>query len=629
MISAEKYGGNAVKKATKNYKFYAAHETGSADIKMIVKMILFSLLFGLCIVLVIHGIRLVIFDSEFKKIGFTSNIFSKYCLNKFIYNKIPLVTIRTSVPVDLKQAINQETIASYQFTAILERVFEKIEKKSQKNLLLQSVTKMKQNIRLSWVFLVLFSLFYNIFFIFRSRGFKNDEFIRGNLLLSKDELIKIIDIRNREDLLWQDFKPQAIQICGIPIPKKMEYTHTLILGTTGVGKSVLLNQIIDQINQRKQNSNTQEKMVLYDPKGEFVAKHYDPTQDLIFYPFDQRSLKWSFMNEIWQPTDIDILATSLYEPPKSEQNSEYWYNAARDVFSMGIYYLYQLGKFEQRKITNREIVEFFNMDLQRMKICFSDIPKTEQGGLKHISKEDAQASHNIISILQERISFFKYLADMDGDFSFRRYIHDHESKQNLFLLNIDFYAERFKPLITFVIDTMCREILSLEDVLNPYERTTHVIIDELRSLGKMSSLFKYQTMARSRGGTFWVANQDLGSVETIYGKSDKSTFFNNFNITVCFRMNDPDQAEMISNSFGESEIMKKYEGMQFSPDSMGDRRSLNTQEKKERVVLPVELGLLRIMHAFLNIRGYGLTKLKIEPTYIQKKNPEFSAKKEN
>lgn len=272
-----------------------------------------------------------------------------------------------------------------------------------------------------------------------------------------------------------------LQINKTIIPREMEPMHILLMGTAGSGKSVLLNQIIHQVSQRKVYQPS-EKVVIYDLKGEFVAKQLQPG-DLLFSPVDQRTIKWSLFNEIKDYPDYDIIAKSLYHSP--DTRDEFWYNCAKDVFRTGLVYLNRM-----KKRTNRDIWEFFSQTLEEMKTAFLTLPLIERSALKHIDKADSNQSASIISILQERLQFFRYLIDLDGDFSFREYIHS-EKSANLYLLNIDQYKDIFKPLMTFVMDTIIRETLSLPDDLN---RRYFFIIDELGSLNRMDSLLDLLTV---------------------------------------------------------------------------------------------------------------------------------------
>ena len=87
----------------------------------------------------------------------------------------------------------------------------------------------------------------------------------------------------------------------------------------------------------------------------------------------------------------------------------------------------------------------------------------EMGALKHIDKADSNQAASVVSILQERLTFFRYLTDRDGAFSFRKFIQDEAERRSLFLMNIPQYEAIFRPLMTFVIDIMTREVLSLPD----------------------------------------------------------------------------------------------------------------------------------------------------------------------
>lgn len=208
------------------------------------------------------------------------------------------------------------------------------------------------------------------------------------------------------------------------------------------------------------------------------------------------------------------------------------YNCAKDVFRTGLVYL-KLN----RKTKNKDLWEFFSQTLEAIQAAFTTLPLAERGALKHIDKSDSPASASIVSILQERIQFFRYLVDIDGDFSFRQFIRNQNKSEifspqpNLYILNIEQYETIFKPLMTLAIDTMIRETLSLPDDLN---RRIFFIIDELGTLYKMNSILKLETVGRSKGACLICANQDLGRIEEQYGKANLKSFFNNFNTNFTF-----------------------------------------------------------------------------------------------
>jgi type IV secretory pathway TraG/TraD family ATPase VirD4 len=405
----------------------------------------------------------------------------------------------------------------------------------------------------------------------------------------------------------------SLRLGALALPEAVSRRHIFVAGTTGTGKSVCLNNYLHSLNKVKTSCPYVNKAVIYDVKGEFAAKHYQDG-DIIFYPFDRRSITWSFFNEITDYPDLDVLCTSLYEAPKDSKDV-YWYNAARDIFRTGLFYLLREGK-----TSNRDIWEFFSQPLQHIRDALYTLPVREIGALKHIDKADSNQAASVISILQERLTFFRYLTDRDGDFSFRRFIHEDSDRRNLFLMNIRKYDAIFRPLMTYVIDIMTREVLSLQD---SYTRRITFLIDEFGSLGKMASIFDFLTMGRSKGGFLVLSNQDLGSVGNLYGHDQKETFFNNFNLHLVFRINDPTTADFLSKAFGEREVVKKFSSSQMSPTDYGDRISISEQEKLEKIILATQFQGLKDFQTYVKIANYGITAMKTPRKFILPITDEF------
>ncbi|PYV88067.1 MAG: hypothetical protein DMG05_16260, partial [Acidobacteria bacterium] len=116
-------------------------------------------------------------------------------------------------------------------------------------------------------------------------------------------------------------------------------------------------------------------------------------------------------------TRSQITPTSTSFAPRSTRLPKtpdvYWYNAARDIFRTGLFFL-----LREAKTSNRDIWEFFSQPLQQIRDAPYTLPVREIGALKHIDKADSNQAASVISILQERLTFFRYLTDGDGSFSF-------------------------------------------------------------------------------------------------------------------------------------------------------------------------------------------------------------------
>ena len=455
----------------------------------------------------------------------------------------------------------------------------------------------------------LVSPLYILAFLCLSKSQKDVKHIRGAEMITPEKFNKNLA------KAATDSPVPNLAIGNMVWPHELESKHMLILGTSGSGKGVLMNQLVRQINRRKYKQRTGERAIFYDLKGEFIAKQMQKG-DLIFCPFDSRSLRWNIFNEIESLPDFDVLSKSLFAPEEAV-SEPYWQNAAADLFRTGLMVLKMRGT-----TSNNDLWEFFSQPVGEMKKAFLTLPLAERGAVKHIDKDDSTTSSSLISVLQNGIKFFRYLTDLDGDFSFRQYIREQRQgvQPNLFILNVDQYAELFKPLMTLAINIMVRETLSLPDDLN---RRIWFIIDELGTLSRMDSIIRLETVGRSKGACIICANQDLGRIEEVYGQANKQSFFNNFNTTLTFRIREPKTADFLSQSIGERQVIKVSRSKQMSPSDLGDRKSESEQEKTERLFMPVEFQALPDLTAIANIAGFGVSKITVPPIFFKERYPNF------
>ena len=72
-------------------------------------------------------------------------------------------------------------------------------------------------------------------------------------------------------------------IAGIPYPERTETQHTIVSGTTGSGKTVLISDLVSQIRARG------ERCVIYDKMGSYTRAFFDPGRDVLMNPLDARA----------------------------------------------------------------------------------------------------------------------------------------------------------------------------------------------------------------------------------------------------------------------------------------------------------------------------------------------------
>jgi len=590
---------------------YQAHEAITSDIKMYYKLVLLGFLLGLLAQAIVIGVgvrRSYLREFELK---FPSGASFRLPPNALLKYYLPSFRLfgrenKVFVPPEL-QPLFQDSLSATSSTY----------RRRLCHFFGPNIDRFENEVAriFQWSFAAyLLTLAYILVFIYASGHMTTTRFLRGAFKVSLAQLKKTLEEAAGSE---GGSAGRHLTICGLTFPRDLETKHILIMGTTGTGKSVLFNQIIAQVRQRIRKHHTAEKMIVYDVKGEFLSKHFEPTSDQVFYPFDARSLHWSFFNELRTPPDFEIISQVVFKPPRETHADPFWNNAAKDVFAAGLRFLHTQGCR-----TNADIWNFFSQGLEDIIRQLKTLPVEERGALKHIESKGSGPAASVISTLTERISWFRFVTDLDGEFSFRDFIR-RPGPGNLFLLNIKNYAETFRPLMTFAFDLMIRETLSLPDTTQQENRRLWFCIDEIGSLDQISVLFELLTVGRSKGAGLVVANQDLGKIEDVYGKPNKMTFYNNFNTGFFLRLNDPDTAEFLSRSIGEREVIKRMEGRQLSPKDIGDRKTINDQDKIEKLMLPSEFMHIPDFRAIVKFSAYGVSEVEIPREFHEVKGEHF------
>jgi hypothetical protein len=96
-----------------------------------------------------------------------------------------------------------------------------------------------------------------------------------------------------------------LTLAGVPLIKKSEIQHMLVVGTTGSGKTNCLHELLQQVRHRKQRA------IIVDMTGVFIEKYYRPGIDKILNPRDQRSETWSVWGECQELAHFKTMASLL------------------------------------------------------------------------------------------------------------------------------------------------------------------------------------------------------------------------------------------------------------------------------------------------------------------------------
>ena len=417
----------------------------------------------------------------------------------------------------------------------------------------------------------------------KAKEITEESYVAGSKIGNEKE---VIDILKKE--------PSRLSIGNIPLPIREEAKHIFIIGKSGSGKTVLLSNIIEHLRQHNL------KTVIYDSKGLYISRFYDPGKDLIFNPLDARGVDWNLFSEIETPMDITSIAASLI-PVSADWNDPYWPNAARDLFSGILHHLY-----EKDEKNNSAIWQTVTTEIPAL----AELMKSSRGGriaYSHIQDCSKQAS-SVVSVMSLHCACFQFMLQGRSDFSIKKWLTA-DNGGFIFVSNYSEIEDTLKPVISLFIDQFARRTLSMPDDFN---RRIFLVLDEFGTLQKLSSIQNFLTQGRSKGGSCVFAVQDVGQIEKIYSKEIRQAIVNAASTNVICGVADPDTAEYLARKIGKTRVIKAEESFGMGPEDMRDGININRRETEKDLFMPSDLMNLPDLTALIKISHHPLVMSKYD-----------------
>lgn len=403
-----------------------------------------------------------------------------------------------------------------------------------------------------------------IFFFWKGNQVSKDEELRGNQLVSEDKLIQLINKSNKSE------KEKAYKLAHIPYPAHATRLHTFIAGSTGSGKTVLISDLIDQIQKRG------DRAIIYDKMGVYTERFYHPKRDILLNPFDRRSPNWSIFKEVKHSAHFDAIAMA-FMPLEKGNYDPFWIKAARTIFTEVCSSLLKKGG-----VSNEELV---NLLLKKNLVEAAQLVRGT-AAQAILDPESPKTALSVMSVLSTYLKCFKFLQDEGEVFSIREWVQDDKREGSIFITSSGDLHSSLMPLISAWLEIAINNILSLN---RSKERKIWIILDELPSLHTLPSLEQGLAETRQFGGCFVLSVQSISQLRDRYGMNGSQTISSLCNNKVFLRAGDPDSAKWYAENIGVTEIEEFREGLSFGAHEMRDGVSVNKNKISKQLVLPSEL----------------------------------------
>jgi hypothetical protein len=462
-----------------------------------------------------------------------------------------------------------------------------------------------------------------------------DIYLEGNKLITTKEFNKCIEnyiekekqIKNKEDKIFliptaplEDKNDKLFEENPEPIkiPSSVLSTGLCISGSPGRGKSVLINQIVNQIPRTK-------KQIIIDVKGEFVEKFFDKEKDLIICPADVRSAKFNLFELIRTKIDAGVVAEILVPDDKQTQDP-HWVNAARAVIEGLLVYAAKnrLSNTDIYKyLTDYSLLEKIKNDEEVYPIVANFIRSDNDG-------TPSKETQSIISTAIRKAKVLQYLSYLDNlnnqKIDFKKWLFNNNGGK-LFLLSTENLNKVFAPLYGVITSYLISTILDERDNL---DNEFYFILDELPQLGKAlgENLEKGLAVGRSKGLKFIMALQDFNQLKKSFGEQETNSILATTNSFIVFQ--NFFGAQHLEKFFGKTTIIRNEESFTFSQEPMGDRVSVNRKKVTENLINDAKIQRLEKFEFYAKIEGCkDVLKAKLAPVFIDKKVVERFVENKN
>ena len=413
------------------------------------------------------------------------------------------------------------------------------------------------------------------------------EHVRGTEVIPEKQLARLIEHDER-------CRIRISEQCKLPV--KYETQHGFIVGMTGTGKTTEFLQFIRQVKVGFRG-------IIFEAKEGDYMRFFDPQTDFLFNPFSPDCVKWSIFNEIQKIYDLNAIGKALIPDSANLSGTEtYFRTAARDMFTGILSYLQSEGK-----TTNKDLWDCLILLEEEI---IEILKKTEDGriALRHLEKQASGQSAGVISTFTMFTACFKFIRDLHGDFSFREWIRN--GKGWIFIQSSQGMKDAVMPLLSLVTDILCKEMLSLPNTFDENVRT-FFFVDELGALNKLPSLVDFLTLSRSKGGSMWIGIQDFGRIRELYGKDIAETIYNNTAMHLAFRVQSPQTAAYISQSFGDRDTREMDDTAVINSGENPGGSNTRKTKRHERAIIEGDIVNLEEHHGYLKMGKYPVAKVHI------------------
>ena len=359
--------------------------------------------------------------------------------------------------------------------------------------------------------------------------------------------------------------------------------HTLLIGSTGCGKTTLFYHFVSQLKKGMTNDDV---MIIFDSKGDFYDRFYDKSSDAVIgnsKQYASQSTHWNIYKEIladgWEERDFILntqeICKSFFEERTKHTTNAFFPNAARDLLAAVIIAFIREGikdpEIKKEFFYNDKLKEFLDLsDGQIIMDLLSESPDAN-AVLSYIGGETAQSQGVVAEMYSIIREIFIGVFAEKGIFSMREFVRKKGNKTLFIEYDLSIGA-MLTPVYRLLFDLALKEALGRKQA----QGNVYLICDEFKLLPHLQHIDDGVNFGRSLGVKVFAGVQSIEQLYEIYGPSRGRNIAAGFSSVYAFRSNDAATRDWVSGIFGKNIVLEQYQ--MLNNQMMEEKRSGQTVE---------------------------------------------------
>jgi hypothetical protein len=394
---------------------------------------------------------------------------------------------------------------------------------------------------------------------------------------------------------------------GVLFPSILSLTHSLILGSVGAGKSLIVDGLTKRLLDFRR---LDARAIIYDGKKKVL--NYLDSLDLgvrvvILNPTDARCSAWALAKDIVTEDDANTLAEILV-PVNDRASQPFFDDAARLILAAVVLALIRL---KPGRWTLRDVV-YCMRSMDRIKAILSLSEEGRELVVQYFSK--VKTAQDVMSTIATKVGRFQSVAKAwDRATREGRTVSIDEWMKGNFIIVLgssNRAAPTLRDLNRLFFKRVSQVLLDEPDndqgkLLDPSSRRHYLFLDEVRFAGRLDGLNELFLLGRSKGVCITTTAQDHKGWEEVYGEKLANEQLSQAASIAVLRLQCPATAKWAS------ELIGQFEAVQLSHSSSGGARGPSASESASIVVrdavLPSEILRLPLTKPANGLTGFFLS----------------------